>query len=232
MRFWRSRCARTASRFRRGRPTTAGIVDAIVDGPRDALIAGAVAFAGARAAAGDLRRTRDRSDTIADLERGLAACDARRAELKRQKPSPVFAPWAAINAIEAAHMLAFDAGSVVERGLFADCVLSTESRALVHLFFAEREANKVPGVSKQTPTRAIARAAVVGAGTMGGGIAMTYANAGIPVLLKDVDQIVLDRARRDHPPQLRVVGLEGQDDAGGARPRDRAHHADDDVRRL
>jgi 3-hydroxyacyl-CoA dehydrogenase len=171
----------------------AGIVDALVDGPRDALIAGAVAFAGARAAAGDLRRTRDQSDKIGALEGGLAACDARRTVLKQQKPSPVFAPWAAINAIEAAHMLAFDAGSVVERGLFADCVLSTESRALVHLFFAEREANKVPGVSKQTPTRAIARAAVVGAGTMGGGIAMTYANAGIPVLLKDVDRSVLDR---------------------------------------
>ena len=129
-------------------------------------------------------------------------------------------------------MLAFDAGSVVERELFADCLVSTESRALVHLFFAEREAAKVPGVPKETPTRAIARAAVVGAGTMGGGIAMTYANAGIPVLLKDVDRAALDRARGDHPPELRVVGREGQDDAGGARPRDGAHHADDDLRRL
>ena len=87
----------------------------------------------------------------------------------------------------------FDAGSRRERELFADCVLSTESKALRHLFFAEREAAKIPDVPKDTPARTITRAAVVGAGTMGGGIAMTYANAGIPVLLKDVDQAALDR---------------------------------------
>ena len=100
---------------------------------------------------------------------------------------------AAIDAIEAALTHPFDAGSLRERELFADCVVSTESRALRHLFFAEREAAKVPDVPKDTPTAAIARAAVVGAGTMGGGIAMTYANAGIPVLLKDVDDIALVR---------------------------------------
>ncbi len=83
--------------------------------------------------------------------------------------------------------------SIRERELFADCVVSTESKALRHLFFAEREVAKVPDMPKDTPARSIARAAVVGAGTMGGGIAMTYANAGIPVLLKDVDQAALDR---------------------------------------
>ncbi|MBA3270346.1 MAG: 3-hydroxyacyl-CoA dehydrogenase, partial [Acidobacteria bacterium] len=67
------------------------------------------------------------------------------------------------------------------------------SKALRHLFFAEREAAKVPDIPKGTPTREIHRAAVIGAGTMGGGIAMAYANAGIPVLLKDVDQATLDR---------------------------------------
>ncbi len=89
--------------------------------------------------------------------------------------------------------LAFDAGSLRERELFADCVVSTESKALRHLFFAEREAAKVPDVPKETPVKDIRRAAVVGAGTMGGGIAMSYANAGIPVLLKEVDQAALDR---------------------------------------
>jgi len=69
----------------------------------------------------------------------------------------------------------------------------TESKALRHLFFAEREVAKVPDVPKDTPTRDIKCAAVVGAGTMGGGIAMTYSNAGIPVLLKEVDQAALDR---------------------------------------
>src|SRR5207244_507972 len=100
---------------------------------------------------------------------------------------------AAVDAIRAAVTLPFDEGSAVERGLFADCLVSTESRALVHLFFAEREAAKVPGVPRDTPTRDIRRAAIVGAGTMGGGIAMTYANAGIPVLLKDVDDAALAR---------------------------------------
>ncbi len=71
--------------------------------------------------------------------------------------------------------------------------MSTESKALRHLFFAEREAAKVPDVPKETPVKDIKRAAVVGAGTMGGGIAMSYANVGIPVLLKEVDQAALDR---------------------------------------
>src|SRR5207248_6097320 len=70
---------------------------------------------------------------------------------------------------------------------------SDQSKALIHVFFAEREVSKVPGITKDTPRVPIRRAAVVGAGTMGGGIAMTYANAGIPVLLKEVDQAALDR---------------------------------------
>jgi 3-hydroxyacyl-CoA dehydrogenase len=103
------------------------------------------------------------------------------------------APFAVVDAIEAGLQRPFDAGSVRERELFAECVVSSESKALRHLFFAEREVAKVPDVPKDTPAKDIRRAAVVGAGTMGGGIAMTYANAGIPVLLKDVDQAALDR---------------------------------------
>src|SRR5439155_1683522 len=80
-----------------------------------------------------------------------------------------------------------------ERELFWECLYSEQSKALVHVFLAEREAAKVPGVTKETPRLPVRRAAVVGAGTMGGGIAMTYANAGIPVLLKEVDQAALDR---------------------------------------
>src|SRR5262249_25829003 len=68
-----------------------------------------------------------------------------------------------------------------------------EAKGLRHLFVAEREVAKVPDVPKDTPTKDIKRAAVVGAGTMGGGIAMNYANAGIPVLLKEIDQAALDR---------------------------------------
>jgi 3-hydroxyacyl-CoA dehydrogenase len=71
--------------------------------------------------------------------------------------------------------------------------MSTESNALQHLASAEREAARIPDVPEDTPTLTIARAAVVGAGTMGGGIAMTYANAGLPVLLKELDESALDR---------------------------------------
>jgi 3-hydroxyacyl-CoA dehydrogenase len=98
-----------------------------------------------------------------------------------------------VDAIQAALTHSFDEGSIRERELFAGCVVSIESKALRHMFFAEREVAKVPDIPRNTPTREITRAAVVGAGTMGGGIAMNYANAGIPVLLKEVDQAALDR---------------------------------------
>jgi 3-hydroxyacyl-CoA dehydrogenase len=168
------------------RAHAAGIIDQLVDGDRDALAAAAIRFARTQAAAGHLRRTRELSAAMPDVTRALAACDERRAQLDKSA-TPILAPYAAVDAIRAAVTLPFDAGSAVERELFADCLVSIESRALVHLFFAEREAAKVPGVPKDTPVRDVRRAAIVGAGTMGGGIAMTYANAGIPVLLKDVD---------------------------------------------
>ena len=152
----------------------------------------AMALARERAARGQTRKTREQSDKTSDIAAGLAACALMRASLARTARG-VHAPYAAVDAIEAGLQQPFDAGSVRERELFADCVVSTESKALRHLFFAEREVAKVPGVPRDTPTRAVARAAVVGAGTMGGGIAMTYANAGIPVLLKDVDAAALDR---------------------------------------
>ena len=171
------------------RAVQAGIVDAVIDGD---LLEGAIAFARARAAATERRRTRDLQDRIGDRAAGIAACQAMRATLGKTARG-ARAPFAAVDAIEACLTMDFDAGSRREIELFADCVLSVESKAMRHLFFAEREAGKIPDVPKDTPTRAIARAAIVGAGTMGGGIAMAYANAGIPVLLKDVDQAALDR---------------------------------------
>jgi 3-hydroxyacyl-CoA dehydrogenase len=166
-----------------------GIVDEIVDGD---LVARAIQMARAKATVHAIRRTRDLADKTADARQGVSACAARRAALAGTTKG-VRAPLVAVDAIEAAFTMPFDAGSARERELFADCVVSTESRALVHLFFAEREAAKVPHLPGDTPTRPIAKAAVVGAGTMGGGIAMTYANAGIPVLLKEVDDAALDR---------------------------------------
>ena len=167
----------------------AGIIDHIVDGN---LLDGAIAFAKAKAKARDVRKVREIVIGPDGVKGGLEACEAMRASLKKTAKG-MAAPYAAVNAIEAGLKLPFDQGSVRERELFADCVVSTESKALRHLFFAEREVAKVPDVPKDTPTKDIKRAAVIGAGTMGGGIAMTYANAGIPVLLKDVDNAALER---------------------------------------
>jgi 3-hydroxyacyl-CoA dehydrogenase len=167
----------------------AGLVDRVVtEDLRDA----AIAFAIERAERRGTRKTREISDTVADTAGGVAECSHVRASLAKTAKGQK-APYAALDAIEAGLHTGFDAGSVRERELFADCVVSIESKALRHLFFAEREAAKIPDVPRDTPTRDIKRAAVVGAGTMGGGIAMTYANAGIPVLLKEVDQAALDR---------------------------------------
>jgi 3-hydroxyacyl-CoA dehydrogenase len=167
---------------------TSGLIDAIVPGD---LLEGAIAFARARAAEGARRKTRDivitAEGALAGREASIAARDS------FTGPRHLAAPLRAIEAIDAAFTLPFEQGSARERELFADCVVSTESRALRHLFFAEREAAKIPDVSRDTPLLPIARAAVLGAGTMGGGIAMCYANAGIPVVLTDVDETALAR---------------------------------------
>jgi 3-hydroxyacyl-CoA dehydrogenase len=165
----------------------AGILDHIVDGD---LAGGAIAFAKAKAAAHETRKSREQ--TVRDAAAASDAIAAARAAQKKIARG-MRAPLAAIDAVEAGIQHGFDAGSEREREIFADCVVSNESKALRHLFFAEREVAKVPDVPRDTPTRDIRRAAVVGAGTMGGGIAMNYANAGIPVLLKEVEQAVLDR---------------------------------------
>jgi 3-hydroxyacyl-CoA dehydrogenase len=175
----------------------AGIIDHIVPeregGSRaDELLAGAIAFAKRKAQAREIRKVRDIAIGADGIKAGLDACEAMRASLKKTARG-MRAPYAVVEAIEAGLKLPFDQGSVRERELFAACVVSTESKALRHLFFAEREVAKVPDIAKDTPVTDIRRAAVVGAGTMGGGIAMNYANAGIPVLLKDVDQAALDR---------------------------------------
>jgi 3-hydroxyacyl-CoA dehydrogenase len=167
--------------------SAAGIIDHIVDAD---LLTGAIAFAKMKAQAREIRKSREQP--IRDADGAAAAIAATRAALEKTARG-MRAPSAAVDAIEAGVQHGFDRGSEREREIFAACVVSTESRALRHLFFAEREVAKVPDVPKDTPTRDVRRAAVVGAGTMGGGIAMNYANAGIPVLLKEVDQAALDR---------------------------------------
>jgi 3-hydroxyacyl-CoA dehydrogenase len=173
----------------------AGIVDELVAGASDAaqLQSAAVAFA-REIAAKPVRKTRDRKDKLrAEAEAVHAQIFAAAREATRKKYRGRRAPLAAIDAVEAATQLPFKQGCARERELFIDCLFSDESSALIHAFFGEREVAKIPDLPKETPTRPIRSAAVVGAGPMGGGIAMVFANAGIPVSLKESDQAALDR---------------------------------------
>jgi 3-hydroxyacyl-CoA dehydrogenase len=168
-----------------------GIVDRIVEGD---LLAGAIAFARDLQTRGDLSplRTRDRNDKLGSAE-GNAPILAAARQNAAKKQRNMIAPQAAIDAVEAAAVLPFDDGLRRESELFQDCLFSEQSKALIHVFFGEREVAKIPDVPKETPQIPVKRAAVIGAGTMGGGIAMNFANAGIPVLLKEADQAALDR---------------------------------------
>src|SRR5688572_17745969 len=155
-----------------------GLIDRIVEGD---LTAGAVAFA--REARG-LRKTRERQDKLptADALPGLVQAGR---ELARKTRRNMEAPLAVVDAIEAAATLPFDEGCVRERGIFNDCVKSEQCKALIHAFFAERGVSKVPGIPKDAAIAAINTVAIVGAGTMGGGIAMACVNAGMKVVVID-----------------------------------------------
>jgi 3-hydroxyacyl-CoA dehydrogenase len=104
-----------------------------------------------------------------------------------------FAPEQIIQCVEAAVKLPYREGREFERKKFLECMASTESRGQRHIFFAERAASKIPDLPKDTPLRQIRKVALIGAGTMGGGIAMNFASKGIPVRLVDVDQDAIER---------------------------------------
>ncbi|MGA9573049.1 MAG: 3-hydroxyacyl-CoA dehydrogenase NAD-binding domain-containing protein, partial [Lysobacterales bacterium] len=103
------------------------------------------------------------------------------------------APECCIQAVEAACTSSFKDGMKKESELFAACSETPQARAQQHIFFAERAAGKIPGVDKNTQSRKIEKVAFIGAGTMGGGIAMNFANAGIPATLLEVEQAALER---------------------------------------
>jgi 3-hydroxyacyl-CoA dehydrogenase len=165
-----------------------GLVDALVDGD---LTQGAIAFARQQAAeGGTYTAVRDRADRIAGVD--IAAFDAEAAALAR-KARGLEAPVACAQSIRNGLTMEFDAALAAERALFKTLVSGEQSRAQRHLFFAEREAGKVAGVGKDVAPRPIARAGVVGAGTMGGGIAMALVAGGIPVTLVETSREALDR---------------------------------------
>jgi 3-hydroxyacyl-CoA dehydrogenase len=165
-----------------------GIVDRIIAGE---LLPGAIAFA-REVAVKSAPKTRERNEKLGSPADNAPIFSAAR-ETASRKQRGLLAPVAAITAIEAATTLPFAEGCQVEQKLFSECLFSDQSKALIHVFFSEREVSKIPDVAKETPLIAVQAAAVVGAGTMGGGIAMVLANAGIPVTLKDTDQAALDR---------------------------------------
>jgi 3-hydroxyacyl-CoA dehydrogenase len=172
-----------------GEALQSGLVDKIIEGE---LLSGAVAFARELAGKGGPRKTRECTAHLSDRQANLATLATARAAAQKRARG-LMAPLAALDAIEAAVTLPFAEGLKKEAELFNQCLFSDQSKALIHVFFGEREVAKVPGLPKDTPIIPIKKAAVVGAGTMGGGITMTYANAGIPVILKEANQELLDR---------------------------------------
>jgi 3-hydroxyacyl-CoA dehydrogenase len=165
-----------------------GIIDRIIEGD---LLVGAIAFA-RDVATKPAPKTRERNEKLGTKTDNAAIFSSGR-EASAKKYRGMLAPSAAIEAIEAATTMSFEQGCKAEQKLFIDCLVSEQSKALIHVFFSEREVTKIPDVPKETPTIPIKSAAVVGAGTMGGGIAMVLANAGIPVLLKETDEAALNR---------------------------------------
>lgn len=165
-----------------------GLVDEVAEGD---LLAAAIALA-EQAADGkrEAPPVRGRGAKVENADpKVFEAARERVAKAARGREGPL----RCIEAVRGAVELPFDEGIANERKLFVECHDSEESRGLIHIFFAERAAAKVPDVPKGTEPRPIRSAAVVGAGTMGGGIAMNFANAGIPVRVLDMDAAALER---------------------------------------
>jgi 3-hydroxyacyl-CoA dehydrogenase len=167
----------------------AAAASGLIDGIVDDLRGGAIDFAH-RVLSENLPLTRVRDKTVAGVEDGMF--DAyRKANEKAFRGFD--APEANIQCIEAAATLPFDEGMAVERKLFIGLMTGLQSRAQRYVFFAERQANKIDGLDPDAPLLPVASVGVIGAGTMGGGIAMNFLNAGVPVTIVEMKQEALDR---------------------------------------
>ena len=170
------------------------VLDRIVEGDdQAALLHGALGFAAEVISAGAATpKVREKDDLLGDAETNGPIFERVRA-LAHKKRRGQMAPQKAIDSVEAATKMPFEEARALTAELFMECLRSPQSEALIYVFFGEREVRKIPDLPADTPTRKVAKAAIVGAGTMGGGIAMNYANAGIPVLLKEVSEEALDK---------------------------------------
>ncbi len=166
-----------------------GILDEIVEGD---VVEAAIAIARRMVDERQpIRRASALDDRIAEARGTPEIFDDFRKKMARRARG-FEAPYACVDCIEAAVNLPFSEGLATERARFLTLVASDQSKAQRHAFFAEREVAKIPDVPKDTPTLPVTRAAVIGCGTMGGGIAMNFANAGIPVTVFEVSQEALD----------------------------------------
>ena len=170
------------------------IIDRIVEGEsQEDLLRGALAYAAEVAAqGGSPPKVRERNENLGDEQSNAPILAAIREKARKQRRGEM-APQKAIDSVEAATRMPFEEARALTAKLFMECLQSPQSEGLIHVFFGERAVRKIPGITKETPTRRIGRAAIAGAGTMGGGIAMVYANVGIPVLLKEASKEALDK---------------------------------------
>lgn len=165
-----------------------GAIDRIVE---DNLETEAIAYVQELLDTGaELKRARDIVIDPASVPEGFF--DGVRASIAR-KSRGFYAPEQIIRCAEAAVSMSYEDARAVERERFEACIASSESAGQRHIFFAERTASKIPDLPKDTPLRKIERVAVIGAGTMGGGIAMNFASKGIPVYMVDVDDAAIER---------------------------------------
>jgi 3-hydroxyacyl-CoA dehydrogenase len=177
----------SGAHLRAARALELGLLDALAD----PVLAGALALA--RQAAAEKRPLRIASDVterIRDASPELFAAFRRKLEPKARGQ---LAPWRIVDSIEAACTLPKEAAFAREREYFIECRDSPQRQALLHVFFAVREARRIPGLGADVSALPIRRAAVIGAGTMGAGIAMTFANAGIPVAVLELSGAALER---------------------------------------
>jgi 3-hydroxyacyl-CoA dehydrogenase len=158
----------------------------IIDGD---LIEGAIAYAKEVAAKRPLPKVRDAKASHPEADAYFQF--ARNTVKAMAKNFP--APAKCVDCVEASVSKRFDDGMVYEREVFTALMFTPECKALRHAFFGERAASKIPDVPEDTPKREIAKVGVIGAGTMGGGIAMNFLNAGVPVVMLEMKQEALDR---------------------------------------
>ncbi len=164
------------------------LVDEIIEGD---LLDGALAFAkNLVATKAPIKRSGELS--VPDDDNNAEFFDGYRATLARRAKGQI-APQHIVSCVEAASNKSLSDGLEVERNLFMECITSPQSAAMRHMFFAEREAAKVKDLAKDTPLRDIKSVGIIGGGTMGGGIAMNFANVGIPVKLLEINDEALAR---------------------------------------